>query len=115
MLYEEVLGSVEEFCNQASDGKIESQTINLDTGAGTLIYVRNGDKEYQDIISKMFGVGNAYEEWKSDFVLFRTNGRILAVGTYTPGSAAEEENEVKEFTNVLITEVDNIRIDSHKL
>ena len=112
MTYEYILGVVEEFCNQASDGKIESQTINLDTGAGTLIYVRNGDKEYQDIISKMFGVGNAYEEWDSDFVLFKADDRILVAGTYTLGSAAEEENEVAEFTKVLITEVDNLRIDS---
>lgn len=112
MTYEYILGVVEEFCNQASEGKIESQTINLDTGAGTLVYVRNGNKEYQDIISKMFGVTNAYEEWKSDFVLFRANGSILAIGTYTLGSAAEEENEVAEFTKVLITEVDNLRIDS---
>lgn len=112
MTYEYILGVVEEFCNQASEGKIESQTINLDRGAGTLVYVRNGDKEYQDIISKMFSVANAYEEWKSDFVLFRANGSVLAIGTYTPGSAAEEENEVAEFTKVLITEVDNLRIDS---
>lgn len=112
MTYEYILGVVEEFCNQASEGKIESQTIKPDTGAGTLVYVRNGDKEYQGIISKMFGVGNAYEEWKSDFVLFRANGSILAIGTYTLGSAAEEENEVKEFTNVLINEVDSIVIDN---
>lgn len=112
MTYEYILGVVEEFCNQASAGKIESQTIKPDTGAGTLVYVRNGTEEYQDIISKMFGVDNAYEEWKSDFVLFRANGRILVAGTYTPGSAAEEENEVAEFTKVLITEVDNLRIDS---
>ena len=45
-------------------------------------------------------------------MLFRVNGRILAAGTYTLRSAAEEENEVKEFTNVLIAEVDNIRIDN---
>lgn len=30
---------------------------------------------------------------------------------YTFRSAAEEENEVAEFTKVLITEVDNLRID----
>lgn len=109
MTYEYILGVVEEFCNQASVSlcNVRAQSITVNQGTGTLIYVRNGDKEYQNIISKMFGVDNAYEEWKSDFVLFRSNGRILAVGTYTLGSAAEEENEVKEFTNVLITEVNN--------
>lgn len=112
MMYEEVLGSVEEFCNQASEGKAETQSITVNQVTGTLVYVRNGAENYQEVLSKMFGVINAYEEWDSDFVLFRVNDRILAAGTYTLGSAAEEENEVKEFTNVLITEVDNLRIDN---
>lgn len=108
MRYEEALGSVEEFCNQASEGKIETQSITVSQITGILVYVRNGDENYREALSKMFGVDNAYEEWESDFVLFRANGRILAVGTYTLGSAAEEEHEVKEFTNVLITEVENL-------
>lgn len=112
MMYEEVLGSVEEFCNQASEGMLETQSITVNQVTGTLIYVRNGDENYREVLSKMFGVANAYEKWDSDFVLFRVNDRILAAGTYTLRSAAEEENEVKEFTNVLITEVDNLRIDS---
>lgn len=58
----------------------------------------------------MFGVADAYKEWESDFVLFRTNDKILAAGTYTLGSAAEEENEVAEFTKVLITETDHLRV-----
>lgn len=114
MMYEEVLGSVEEFCNQASEGMLETQSITVNQVTGTLVYVRNGDENYREVLSKMFGVANAYEKWDSDFVLFRVNDKILAVGTYTLRSAAEEENEVKEFTNVLITEVDNIRIDRRK-
>lgn len=110
LMYEEVLGSVEAFCNQASGGKIETQSITVNQVSGTLVYVRNGDENYREVLSKMFGVANAYKEWKSDFVLFRTNGRILAVGTYTQGSAAEEENEIAEFTKVLITEIDNLRV-----
>lgn len=109
LMYADVLGVVEEFCNQALEGKIEIQSIKVNQVTGTLVYARNGNTEYQDIISKMFGVDNAYEKWKSDFVLFRINDRILAVSTYTLGSAAEEENEVKEFTNVLITEVNRLR------
>lgn len=108
MMYEEVLGSVEAFCNQASGGKIETQSITVNQVSGTLVYVRNGDENYREVVSKMFGVVNAYKEWESDFVLFRVNDNILAVGTYTLGSAAEEEHEVKEFTNVLITEVENL-------
>ena len=108
MMYEEVLGSVEEFCNQASKGKIETQSITVNQVSGTLVYVRHGDENYREVLSKMFSVANAYKEWESDFVLFRVNDSILAVGTYTLGSAAEEEHEIKEFTNVLITEVDNL-------
>lgn len=108
MMYEEVLGSVEAFCNQASGGKIETQSITVNQVSGTLVYVRNGDENYREVVSKMFGVANAYKEWESDFVLFRVNDSILAVGTYTLGSAAEEEHEVKEFTNVLITEVEHL-------
>lgn len=109
MLYEEVLGTVEEFCNQASDGDIETQSITVNQVTGTLVYVRNGDENYRDALSKMFGVADAYKEWESDFVLFRTDDKILAVGTYTLGSAAEEENEVEEFTKILITEVNSLR------
>ena len=107
MLYEEVLGIVEEFCNQASGGKTEAQDVTVNQVDGTLIYVKNGDEDYRDMLSKMFGVADAYKELGSDFVLFRANDRILAAGTYTLGSAAEEEDEVAEFTKVLITEVDN--------
>lgn len=112
LMYEEVLGVVEEFCNQASEGMLETQSITVNQVTGTLVYVRNGNENYREVLSKMFGVVNAYEKWDSDFVLFRVNDRILAAGTYTLGSAAEEENEVAEFTKVLITEVDNLRIDS---
>lgn len=112
MMYEEVLGSVEEFCNQASEGMLETQSITVNQVTGTLVYVRNGDENYREVLSKMFGVANAYEKWDSDFMLFRVNDRILAAGTYTLRSAAEEENEVKEFTNVLITEVDRLVIDN---
>lgn len=111
MTYEYILGIIEKFCNQASEGMLETQSITVNQVTGTLIYVRNGDENYREVLSKMFGVANAYEKWDSDFVLFRVNGRILAAGTYTLRSAAEEENEVKEFTDVLITEVDNLRID----
>ena len=112
LMYADVLGVVEEFCNQALEGKIEIQSIKVNQVTGTLVYARNGNTEYQDIISKTFGVDNAYEEWESDFVLFKADDRMLVAGTYTLGSAAEEENEVAEFTKVLITEVDNLRIDS---
>ena len=109
MLYEEVLGTVEEFCNLASEGEIDTQSITVNQTTGTLVYVRNGDENYRDALSKMFGVADAYKEWESDFVLFRTDDTILAVGTYTLGSAAEEENEVAEFTKILITEVNSLR------
>ena len=109
MLYAEVLGTVEEFCNLASEGEIETQSITVNQLTGTLVYVRNGDENYRDTLSKMFGVADAYKEWESDFVLFRTDDKILAVGTYTLGSAAEEENEVAEFTKILITEVNSLR------
>lgn len=112
MLYEEVLGKVEEFCNQASEGKLKARSITVDQVTGTLVYVRNGDETYREALSKMFGVADAYKKWKSDFVLFRTDARILAVGTYTLRSAAAEENEVAEFTKILITEIDNLRVVS---
>lgn len=110
MMYEEILGSVEGFCNQASESKLDTQPIMVNHVTGTLVYVRNGDENYREVLSKMFGVANAYEEWKSDFVLFKADDRMLVAGTYTLGSAAEEENEVAEFTKVLITEVDNLRV-----
>lgn len=110
MMYEEILGSVEGFCNQASEGKLETQSITVNHVTGTLVYVQNGDENYREVLSKMFGVVNAYEEWDSDFVLFRADDRILVAGTYTLGSAAEEENEVAEFTKVLITEAEHLRI-----
>lgn len=109
MMYEEVLGSVEDFCNQASEGMLETQSITVNQVTGTLVYVRNGDENYREVLSKLFGVANAYEKWDSDFILFRVNDRILAAGTYTLRSAAEEENEVKEFTNVLVTEINSLR------
>lgn len=112
MMYEEILGSVEEFCNQASKGKIKTQSITVNQVTGTLLYVKNGDENYREVISNMFGVDNAYERWESDFVLLRVNNRILAIGTYTLKSAAEEENEVKEFTKVLINEINNLRVDN---
>ena len=62
-----------------------------------------------DAPAEHVGVADAYKEWESDFVLFRTDDTILAVGTYTLGSAAEEENEVAEFTKILITEVNSLR------
>jgi len=110
LMYADVLGVVEEFCNQALEGKIEIQSIKVNQVTGTLVYARNGDENYREVLSKIFGVVNAYEKWDSDFVLFRVNDRILAAGTYTLRSAAEEENEIAEFTKVLITEIDNLRV-----
>lgn len=107
MDYDMLLGTVERFCNQALGG-VRTKLIDTPAGTGKLIYARNGDIRYGTVLSSLFGVENAYKEWDSDFVLFNLNGTYLAAGTYTLDSAAEEEDEVKEFTNVLLTELGNI-------
>lgn len=105
MEYDVLLGIVESFCNWASVGEWSEQEITIGTITGTLLYVKHGDRKYQDVISKMFDVDDAYKEWDSDFVMFRVDDKILAIGTYTLDSAATEEDEVAEFTKVLINEL----------
>lgn len=105
MEYDVLLGAVESFCNWASVGEVSEQEITIGTITGTLLYVKHGDNRYQDVISKMFDIDDAYKEWNSDFVLFQVDEKILAIGTYTLGSAAVEEDEVAEFTKVLINEL----------
>ena len=62
MTYEHILSMVEEFCNRASEGEVVTQSIQVNQVAGTLVYVRNGDEDYRDMLSKMFRVADAYKE-----------------------------------------------------
>ena len=103
MEYEELLGIVEQFCNDGQN--VPTKVFTLGADECELVYVKNGDQDYRSVLDKLFSSNDVFREYQSDFVLFRCNGDYFAAGTYTLGSAAIQEDEVAELTKVILNEM----------
>lgn len=90
----------------ASKNRRDGNVTEFDTGIGLgkLIYVKHKNQEYRSIIIDMFGSADIYRH-NSDFILFKLDDKVLAIGTYTYYDTSLSIDETEDMVTIVYNEL----------